>query len=252
MSTQKNDTQAPPPPRKPPGLLTVVLWNWPIRLFAFLLVSWMVSVFIEWAGLFFFWSEQGALHAQSVMNTELGYLSVDFTQSLIFSSPSVTTMKWISSAYQWAFVDSGLLAWIQQEQRGTVNSSDSVVHFLGQLQAWLLSVLSDYLLALVYVTVVFAVRVLILVLSIPLFILVIIVAVIDGLCRRDLRRYGAGYESSFLYHHAKRFVKPAVYLPCLLYLSWPTSIYPNLLLLPGALLLGLAVTVVTSTFKKYL
>ncbi|ELL1748528.1 TIGR03747 family integrating conjugative element membrane protein [Salmonella enterica] len=252
MSTQKNDTQAPPPPRKPPGLLTVVLWNWPIRLFAFLLVSWMASVFIEWAGLFFLWSEQGALHAQSVMNTELGYLSVDFTQSLIFSSPSVTTMKWISSAYQWAFVDSGLLAWIQQEQRGTVNNSDSVVHFLGQLQAWLLSVLSDYLLALVYVTVVFAVRVLILVLSIPLFILVIIVAVIDGLCRRDLRRYGAGYESSFLYHHAKRFVKPAVYLPCLLYLSWPTSIYPNLLLLPGALLLGLAVTVVTSTFKKYL
>lgn len=252
MSTQKNDTQAPPPPRKPPGLLTVVLWIWPIRLFAFLLVSWMASVFIEWAGLFFFWSEQGALHAQSVMNTELGYLSVDFTQSLIFSSPSVTTMKWISSAYQWAFVDSGLLAWLQQEQRGTVNSSDAVVHFLGQLQAWLLSALSDYLLALVYVTVVFAVRVLILVLSIPLFILVIIVAVIDGLCRRDLRRYGAGYESSFLYHHAKRFVKPAVYLPCLLYLSWPTSIYPNLLLLPGALLLGLAVTVVTSTFKKYL
>ncbi|ENP5334970.1 TIGR03747 family integrating conjugative element membrane protein [Salmonella enterica] len=252
MSTQKNDTQAPPQPRKPPGLLTVVLWNWPIRLFAFLLVSWMASVFIEWAGLFFLWSEQGALHAQSVMNTELGYLSVDFTQSLIFSSPSVTTMKWISSTYQWAFVDSGLLAWIQQEQRGTVNSSDSVVHFLGQLQAWLLSVLSDYLLALVYVTVVFAVRILILVLSIPLFILVIIVAVIDGLCRRDLRRYGAGYESSFLYHHAKRFVKPAVYLPCLLYLSWPTSIYPNLLLLPGALLLGLAVTVVTSTFKKYL
>ncbi|EKR3259833.1 TPA: DUF4400 domain-containing protein, partial [Salmonella enterica] len=41
-------------------------------------------------------------------------------------------------------------------------------------------------------------------------------------------------------------------LPCLLYLSWPASIYPNLLLLPGALLLGLAVTVVTSTFKKYL
>ncbi|EJY1431405.1 TIGR03747 family integrating conjugative element membrane protein [Salmonella enterica] len=252
MSTQKNDTQTPPPPRKPPGLLTLVLWNWPIRLFAFLLVSWMASVFIEWMGMFFFWSEQGASHAQSVMNTELGYLSVDFTQSLIFSSPSVTTMKLISSAYQWAFVDSGLLAWIQQEQRGTLNSSDSVVHFLGQLQAWLLSVLSDYLLALVYVTVVFAVRVLILVLSIPLFILVIIVAVIDGLCRRDLRRYGAGYESSFLYHHAKRFVKPAVYLPCLLYLSWPASIYPNLLLLPGALLLGLAVTVVTSTFKKYL
>lgn len=252
MSTEKNSSQSSPPPRKPPGLLTFVLWIWPVRLLAFLLVSWMAGVFIEWAGMFFFWSDQGALHSQSVMNKELGYLSADFTQSLIFSSPSVTTMGWISSAYQWAFVDSGLLTWIQKEQRETLSSSDSVVFFLGQVQAWLLSALSDYLLALVYVTVVFAVRVLILVLSIPLFVLVIIVAVIDGLCRRDLRRYGAGYESSFLYHHAKRFVKTAVYLPCLLYLSWPASIYPNLLLLPGALLLGLAVTVVTSTFKKYL
>ncbi|EBV1772749.1 TIGR03747 family integrating conjugative element membrane protein [Salmonella enterica subsp. enterica serovar Newport] len=252
MSTEKNSSQSSPPPRKPPGLLTLVLWIWPVRLLAFLLVSWMAGVFIEWAGMFFFWSDQGALHSQSVMNKELGYLSADFTQSLIFSSPSVTTMGWISSAYQWAFVDSGLLTWIQKEQRETLSSSDSVVFFLGQVQTWLLSALSDYLLALVYVTVVFAVRVLILVLSIPLFVLVIIVAVIDGLCRRDLRRYGAGYESSFLYHHAKRFVKPAVYLPCLLYLSWPVSIYPNLLLLPGALLLGLAVTVVTSTFKKYL
>ncbi|EKR3257024.1 TPA: TIGR03747 family integrating conjugative element membrane protein, partial [Salmonella enterica] len=211
MSTEKNSSQSSPPPRKPPGLLTLVLWIWPVRLLAFLLVSWMAGVFIEWAGMFFFWSDQGALHSQSVMNKELGYLSADFTQSLIFSSPSVTTMGWISSAYQWAFVDSGLLTWIQKEQRETLSSSDSVVFFLGQVQAWLLSVLSDYLLALVYVTVVFAVRVLILVLSIPLFVLVIIVAVIDGLCRRDLRRYGAGYESSFLYHHAKRFVKPAVY-----------------------------------------
>ncbi|HBM1441755.1 TPA: TIGR03747 family integrating conjugative element membrane protein, partial [Salmonella enterica subsp. enterica] len=215
MSTEKNSSQSSPPPRKPPGLLTLVLWIWPVRLLAFLLVSWMAGVFIEWAGMFFFWSDQGALHSQSVMNKELGYLSADFTQSLIFSSPSVTTMGWISSAYQWAFVDSGLLTWIQKEQRETLSSSDSVVFFLGQVQAWLLSALSDYLLALVYVTVVFAVRVLILVLSIPLFVLVIIVAVIDGLCRRDLRRYGAGYESSFLYHHAKRFVKPAVYLPCL-------------------------------------
>ncbi|EBZ0369731.1 DUF4400 domain-containing protein, partial [Salmonella enterica subsp. enterica serovar Typhi] len=120
MSTEKNSSQSSPPPRKPPGLLTLVLWIWPVRLLAFLLVSWMAGVFIEWAGMFFFWSDQGALHSQSVMNKELGYLSADFTQSLIFSSPSVTTMGWISSAYQWAFVDSGLLTWIQKEQRETL------------------------------------------------------------------------------------------------------------------------------------
>ncbi|MJZ42552.1 TIGR03747 family integrating conjugative element membrane protein [Salmonella enterica subsp. enterica] len=252
MSTQKDELQRQSAPRRPPGLLALVLWIWPVRLVAFLLVSWMTSLLIEWAGMFFFWTGPGASHAQSVMNTELGYLSADFTRSLIFSSPAVKTVAWISRAYQWAFVDSGLLAWIRQGQRDAFNSPDTVVHFLGELQVWLLSFLGHYLLAAVYVTVVFAIRVFILTLSIPLFLLVIIVAVIDGLCRRDLRRYGAGYESGFLYHHARRFIRPAVYIPCLLYLSWPSSIYPNLLLLPAALLLGLAVTVVTSTFKKYL
>jgi hypothetical protein len=38
----------------------------------------------------------------------------------------------------------------------------------------------------------------------------------------------------------------------MLYLSWPTAVYPNLLLLPAAILLGITVTVTTASFKKYL
>jgi len=116
---------------------------------------------------------------------------------------------------------------------------------------WLASVLQEYLLAKVYVAVVTLIRVTILVLSIPLF-LMVVVAVVDGLGRRDLRRYGAAYESSFIYHHAKRFVKPAFYVPCMVYLSWPSAVYPNLLLLSAALMLGMALAVLTASFKKYL
>ena len=63
------------------------------------------------------------------------------------------------------------------------------------------------------------VRVTIPVLSVPLFVLVVVVALVEGLGRRDLRRYGAGYESSFVYHHAKKLVKPAAVVPAMLYLS---------------------------------
>ena len=73
-------------------------------------------------------------------------------------------------------------------------------------------------------------RVTILVLSVPLFILVAIEEIADGMVRRDLRRYGAVYESSFIYHHAKRVVKPVAYIPCVLYLSALFAVYPNLLL----------------------
>lgn len=96
------------------------------------------------------------------------------------------------------------------------------------------------------------IRVTILVLSIPLFLMVVLVAVVDGLGRRDLRRYCTAFESSFVYHHAKRFVKPAFYVPCMVYLSWPSAVYTNLLLLPAALMLGMALAVLTASFKKYL
>ncbi|WP_284038692.1 DUF4400 domain-containing protein [Escherichia coli] len=35
-------------------------------------------------------------------------------------------------------------------------------------------------------------------------------------------------------------------------LSWPTAVYPNLLIWPAAMLLGMAVTVTMASFKKYL
>lgn len=115
----------------------------------------------------------------------------------------------------------------------------------------LLVKLREYLLATVYVTLVFLIRVTILVLSVPLFVMVAAIGIVDGTVRRDLRRYGAAYESSFIYHHAKRWIKPATCLPCVIYLSMPFAVYPNILLLPAALL-GLVISLTTGAFKKYL
>lgn len=98
--------------------------------------------------------------------------------------------------------------------------------------------LREYLLATVYVTLVFLIRVTILVLSVPLFVMVAAIGIVDGLVRRDLRRYGAAYESSFIYHHAKRWIKPATCLPCVIYLSMPFAVYPNILLLPAGAAAG--------------
>ena len=238
-------------PAKRPGLLRLLLWDLPWHITGVLLGSLLFSLLLEYLGLVFWWPEQGSQHARDMMETELNYLATNVTRSLFLSQPGITVMAWINTGYQWVFVDSGYLRFLAQGQmRGY---PDNV--FLQELSAWsgwLLTHLGDFLQATVYITVVFAVRVMILVLSVPLFVMVVGVAMVEGLGRRDLRRYGAGYESSFLYHHAKRFIRPSLVYPCILYLSWPTAVYPNLLLLPAALLLGTAVTVLTSTFKKYL
>ncbi|OBX34902.1 hypothetical protein A8U91_03965 [Halomonas elongata] len=69
--------------------------------------------------------------------------------------------------------------------------------------------LHTYLEAAVYVTLMTLTRCVILVLTAPLFVMAALVGFVDGLVRRDLRRFGAGRESAFIYHHAKRAVTPS-------------------------------------------
>jgi integrating conjugative element membrane protein (TIGR03747 family) len=256
MTEQRNgnDNRQPAqqqPPKKH-GLLYNMLWGWPWALVGILLASLFFSLVIEWAGMLFLWPDAGAAHSEQVMNTELGWLSTEFTRSLMLSQPSVTLVHWITQAYQWAFVDSGFTGWISHQYSAQLASHNAITRETGRWSAWLAAETRDYLQAAIWVTIITLIRATILVLSVPLFVLVLLVALTEGLGRRDLRRYGAAYESSFVYHRAKALVKPALYIPCMLYLSWPTAVYPNLLLLPAAILFGLAVTVTVASFKKYL
>ena len=110
----------------------------------------------------------------------------------------------------------------------------------------------DFVLAAVYVTFTFVVRLAILVLSTPLFLLATFTGFVDGLMRRDLRRFGAGRESSFVYHRAKRAVIPLLIVPWIIYLSLPFSLNPIAIFLPCAAMLGITTAITAATFKKYL
>lgn len=252
MAEPQRNSPPPPRPEKPHGLLYNVFWGWPWALIGMLLGSLMLSLLIEYTGIAFFWPEAGAAHSEAVMNTELGWLSTEFTRSLLLSEPSVTVVRWVTVAYQWLFVDSGFTGWIKQQNVLQTGSDNELTRNLSNWSGWLAGYLHEYLMATVWICVITLVRVTILVLSVPLFLMVVLVSLVEGLGRRDLRRYGAGYESSFVYHHAKKMVKPTIVVPMMLYLSWPTAVYPNLLLLPAAILLGVAITVTTASFKKYL
>ncbi|MFV8777539.1 TIGR03747 family integrating conjugative element membrane protein [Yersinia enterocolitica] len=237
------------PPKKP-GLFISLFWHLPWTIIGILLASWLVSLLIEYIGMIFFWANEGAEHSRQVMLTESAYLSEGFTYSLLMSEPVTLIRYWIQQAYQWLLVESGFIRWVNEGRQITVQAG--AVPLLNRFGSWLAMEFWEYWLATVYVTITLIIRVAILVLSIPLFIMVCVTGIVDGLVRRDLRRYGAGYESSFVYHHAKRLVKPALYGPCMLYLSWPTAVWPNLLLLPAAVILGVVVSVVVGAFKKYL
>ena len=93
---------------------------------------------------------------------------------------------------------------------------------------------------------------LVLVLTLPLFMMAAFVGFVDGLVRRDVRKFGAGRESGFIYHRAKASLMPLAILPWVIYLALPISVHPLMILLPSAVLLGLATNLTAGSFKKYL
>ena len=108
------------------------------------------------------------------------------------------------------------------------------------------------LIAAAYATLVFGVRLCVLSLMIPLLLMAMFVGLVDGLVRRDLRRFESGRESGFVYHRAKATLIPLLVLPWVIYLTLPVSVNPLFVLPPSAVLLGVAVDVVAGSFKKYL
>lgn len=121
-------------------------------------------------------------------------------------------------------------------------------YFISQAYVWA----ERYLIAAAFTTLTFLGRLLILLLTLPLMLTAVFVGLVDGLVRRDVRRFGAGRESGFVYHRAKAALMPLAVLPWVLYLAMPISAHPLLILLPSAALLGLAVALTASSFKKYL
>ncbi len=146
----------------------------------------------------------------------------------------------------WVVVRSG---WAKSDTQLKLLSREASLQ--GQFaQAYVM--MQDYLLAALFTIFTFVVRLAVLTLAMPLFLITVITGAADGLMRRDLRKFGAGRESSFVYHRTKRAVLPLMVSPWVIYLSLPCSLNPTWVLLPCAALLGCMVAITTATLKKYL
>ncbi|WP_204353752.1 TIGR03747 family integrating conjugative element membrane protein [Salinisphaera orenii] len=224
------------PPAQQPGWLGWAL-ALPFKIAAVLAVSILTSIVIEWIGIYCgWWAESGAHHAASNLDTALGWIDTQFTRSLIVAQPVALARTLIGGIYQGAFVSTGITDWLAS------SAADG--------GAW--GTIAIYGHAAVDVTLLVLVRVVILVLTSPLFVMAAAVAVVDGLVRRDLRRFGAGRESAFVYHYAKRLTGPVFITGWLVYLSIPFSMPPNAFLLPCAALFGVLISIAVGAFKKYL
>lgn len=224
----------------------------PWRLFGVLVASLLLSIVIECVGMHLFWPDQGWRHAQGMLDYELNQLSTHFTRSAVVQEPGRTARWLVESTYEWVFVKTGLLDWMRDASAQASAPSRGVHrdfrYYLAQVYVWT----ERYLIAAGFTVLTFIVRLLVLVLTLPLFLLAAFVGLVDGLVRRDIRKFGAGRESGFVYHRAKAALMPLAVLPWVTYLALPVSLHPLMILLPAAFLLGLAVNIVAASFKKYI
>ena len=221
-----------------------------MQVLLFLLLTLLFSIVIEWAGMAInFWDEPGANHSATMLEKELSYLNNDFKQSVLVEQPLSFSQQFANQFYIYTFEKTGVksvVLWL-----ATPPNLIEASGFRKKLHGFYLS-MAEYIQALATVIQIFAVRLAVLILALPAFILLSITGLIDGLVQRDIRRWSAGRESSFKYHWAKIFLYPSLILPWILYLAMPTSIHPNYIVLPFAFLFAVSVTVMASTFKKYL
>jgi integrating conjugative element membrane protein (TIGR03747 family) len=233
------------------GLITGVI-TLPFRFVGVLLGSLFLSIVIECVGMHLFWGDQGWRHAQGMLDYELTQLSQHFTRSAVVQEPGQTASWLVETAYQWVFVKSGLIDWMRDASAKASSPSQGTGRdfrfYLSQVYVYL----ENDLIASAYTLLVFLVRLLVLVLTIPLFLMAAFVGLVDGLVRRDIRRFGAGRESGFVYHRAKASLMPLAVMPWVLYLTLPVSAHPLLILVPCAILLGAATDLAAGSFKKYL
>ncbi|AZC38279.1 TIGR03747 family integrating conjugative element membrane protein [Pseudomonas chlororaphis] len=243
MATSIQNT--PPQPIQRPGLIISAL-NLVLRIIGLLIASLLFSILTEFAGLLMFWGDQGWRHSQAMLSSELVWLSEHFKSSLILQQPGQSIGQWLEFLKQWLVVKTGFADFAQQARVSSQSNG-----FWSLINQFYVSI-EDFILAAVYVSFTFVVRLTILVLTTPLFLLATLTGFVDGLMRRDLRKFGAGRESSFVYHRAKRAVMPLLAVPWIIYLSLPFTLNPMIVFLPCAVILGITTAITATTFKKYL
>lgn len=245
------ESTARPRQAPPPGLI-VSLIALPFRIFGVLCGSLLLSILIECVGMHVFWEEQGWHHAEGMLYFEVGQLSDYFKKSVVVQEPGRTTQRLIERTYDTLLIDSGALKWLETQSLRAKATQRAGPARVRSLLSGFYARLHDYALAAFYTLLTFLVRLMVLLLTAPLFVLAAAVGIVDGLVRRDIRRFGAGRESGFIYHRARASIVPLIVLPWVVYLALPVSVHPLWILTPGAMLLCLAVNLAAGSFKKYL
>lgn len=225
------------------------------------LFAWFIGLMVEVGGAFTVWKDQGTTHSKELVEQDLEYIAaaprsliIDDTEAFarrIIALLDVPLERFgIREFYEFNrdrnFGQAGSLGASMTGHGPLKGGVRETTHRIGVAAAkWTIiatQVAQDVLL-----------RLSVALFALPAFLLACLVGTVDGLVRRDLRRWRGGRESSFVYHHAKRYTVWALTGGFGIYLSWPVGGFnPAYMVLVFAVLVAATLSTTVASFKKYL
>ncbi|QIL80326.1 DUF4400 domain-containing protein [Diaphorobacter sp. HDW4A] len=258
-------TQAPARPIRPPTRGPVLLaFELVMGLVMVSLSSVVLGVVIEIVGTYTIWKttdaqgdeQQSAQHARGIVEEDLAYIAAAPKSLLVRDTVAFSQRMthWIALPYR----RFGLLQWYSNVHSNASESAPaapgqkSLTGSLRETSVDIGKVASTWMLMSMYVAMDVALRLSIALFALPAFVLACLLGAVDGLVRRDLRRWSGGRESSFVYHHAKRYTAWSLSGGFGLYLMWPFGGFnPAYMVLVFTVLVAATLSTTIAAFKKY-
>jgi integrating conjugative element membrane protein (TIGR03747 family) len=228
------------------------------------LFSWFLGCVIELVGIYTVWPDKAERHSRDLVAEDLGYIAAAPRSLLVQDTIrfSHAVVQHVQTGYQRL----GVLAWYERQHGegryeaaatttpvpNTTHATGMVNKVFGRMSGDMQREASRWALISMYVAQDTLLRLSIAAFAAPAFALACLLGVVDGLVRRDLRRWGGGRESSFIYHNAKRYTLWALTGGFTLYLAWPFGGFnPAYMVLLFTALVAFTLSTTVAAFKKY-
>lgn len=210
--------QRPPPSRPAQGPIGWLL-SLTGRLIGLVIGALVLRLVLELAGLYFWWPQEADRHVFQVMRQE----QVELVSAL---QPHPLGDEIVM------LLDNGVTRMLKARHKTN----------------WLLH---EHVTVLAYTLMSFMLRLIWLILVLPLFFLFKIIGVVEGLVLRDLRRFGGGYESSYMFYWILRFGYALQYTGVLCHLCLPVNML-HLWLFIMIIMMYILDLVMIFNIKKYI
>lgn len=211
------------------GILTMLFW---------LTVSLILSIVIEWIGMLTVWKDADPLHAISMYEEEVSYANQALTSHSWFFTPGAALSDTLQTLDQ-SYMDGKAIL-----------SSNLSGDFWRYLPAFGENI-ENGILSAFYIVKIFLLRLTMLLLSLPIFLLAAWVAIVDGMVERQLRIAGGARESNVIFDFSSRYAFGIVVFTGVVYLSAPVAMNPLYAVLPGAIPFFLLTRSAVTMYKKY-